>query len=172
MSFTIWFTGLSGAGKTTLSSRVYDAVVERGFKAELLDGDVIRKNLSQELGFSKQDRDIQVKRIGFVCRLLNKHDIVCVTALISPYQEARQANRDLIDNFVEVYVQCPLKVLEERDTKGLYAKALSGEIENFTGVSDPYEEPVKPDVVVNTDRESIDQSFAKIMDCLEQNGLL
>lgn len=172
MSFTIWFTGMSGAGKTTLSKRAYLEFKRLGFKAEWLDGDIIRANFSQELGFSKRDRDINVRRLGFVSHLLNKNGVVSVVAAIAPYAEARQANRRLIRDYVEVFCDCPLPALVARDPKGLYKKALAGEIPNFTGVSDPYEAPARPDVHVRTGAESVEQSFGLVMDALRGRGLV
>lgn len=172
MSFTIWFTGLSGSGKTTLSTRVHEEIVKRGMPAELLDGDVIRNNFSQGLSFSKKDRDINVRRLGFISHLLNKHEVVSVVAMIAPYNDARNENRKLLDNYVEVFINCPLDVLKKRDPKGLYARALAGEIKNFTGISDPYEEPEKPEVVAFTDKENVEESLAKVIGHLEKKGLL
>ncbi len=171
-AFTIWFTGLSGAGKSTLSRRVYLEIKRRGLKAELLDGDIIRTNFSQELGFTKRDRDINVKRIGFLSWILNKHGVVSVVAAISPYEETRQINRKLIPNYVEVFCSCPLEVVEKRDPKGLYARARKGEIPLFTGISDPYEPPKNPEIVCHTDRETIEESFLKIVGYLEQKGFI
>ncbi|MBI3743394.1 MAG: adenylyl-sulfate kinase [Chloroflexi bacterium] len=170
--FTLWFTGLSGAGKTTLADRIAPALRERGMKVELLDGDVVRTNLSNGLGFSKEDRDTNIRRIGFVCEMLSRNDVVAISAAISPYREIRDEIRGKIKNFVEVYVRCPIPVLAERDVKGLYKKALAGEIKNFTGVSDPYEEPLKPEVLVESDKETVEQSMAKIMGYLEKRGLV
>lgn len=171
--FTIWFTGLSGSGKTTLSKRLESELRRRGIlKIELLDGDVIRTHLSKGLGFSKEDRDDNIKRIGFVCKLLSRNGVVAIAAAISPYREIRDVNRKEIGDFVEVYCKCPLEVCIRRDVKGLYKKALAGEISNYTGVDDPYEEPLKPEVTLETDRETPEQSVMKIIQKLEIMGYL
>ena len=168
--FALWFTGLSGSGKTTLARRMEAILRERDMKVEVLDGDIIRQNLSKGLGFSKEDRDTNIKRIGFVCKLLARNGVVAIGSAISPYRETRALVRQEIGDFIEVYVQCPLDVLIERDVKGLYKKALSGEIKNFTGISDPYEEPLKPEIVVNTSVESPEESARKIVAKLEELG--
>ena len=168
--FTLWFTGLSGAGKSTISTRVAEELRRRGNRVELLDGDVVRTNLSKGLGFSKEDRDENVRRIGFVCQLLSRNGVAAIAAVISPYRQIRDELRGRIDNFVEVYVECPLETLVERDVKGLYKKALAGEIANFTGVSDPYEPPLNPEIVVKTAEETPEQSVAAIMARLEALG--
>ncbi|NIN66769.1 MAG: adenylyl-sulfate kinase [Anaerolineae bacterium] len=166
--FTLWFTGLSGSGKTTLARGVEQKLRDRGLKVEVLDGDVIRTNLSKGLGFSKEDRDTNIKRIGFVCKLLTRNGVAAIASAISPYREVRDYVRQDIGRFVEVYCRCPVDVLIERDVKGLYQKALDGEIENFTGISDPYEEPLSPEVIVDTDQEDPEESVAKIIAKLEE----
>jgi adenylyl-sulfate kinase len=168
--FTLWFTGLSGAGKTTVSSRVAEELKRRGHKVEVLDGDVIRTNLSKGLGFSREDRDTNIRRIGFVCHLLTRNGVVAVAAAISPYAEIRRENRKLIGDFIEVFVSCPLEKLVERDTKGLYKKALAGEIDNFTGVNDPYEDPENAEIILETEKETVEESVAKVLRGLEEKG--
>jgi adenylylsulfate kinase len=171
--FTIWFTGLSCSGKSTLSKKVEVELRRRGLnKIEVLDGDVVRTNLSKGLGFSKEDRDTNIKRIGFVCKLLTRNGVIAIAAAISPYREIRDFNRREIGNFVEVYCKCPLKACIERDVKGLYKKALAGEIKDYTGVDDPYEEPLNPEVILETDRESHEESVAKIIRKLEALGYI
>ena len=170
--FTLWFTGLPCSGKSTLARGVEEILLERGMKVEVLDGDVVRTNLSKGLGFSKEDRDINIRRIGFVCHLLTRNDVVAIGAAISPYRAIRDENRKLIGRFVEVYVKCPVEVAEQRDVKGMYAKARRGEIKEFTGISDPYEEPLKPEVVVDTSKESADESVDKIIRTLELMGYI
>ncbi len=170
--FTIWFTGLSGAGKTTVAERLYQVLQERGLKVEMLDGDVVRTNLSKGLGFSKEDRDTNIRRIGFVCKLLTRNGVAAIASAISPYRAVRDEVRSDIGDFVEVYAKCPLDVLQERDVKGLYAKAIKGEIANFTGVSDPYEEPLNAEVVLESDKETVDESLAKLVAKLEELGYL
>jgi adenylyl-sulfate kinase len=170
--FTLWFTGLSGSGKTTIAREVERILRERGLKVEVLDGDVVRTNLSKGLGFSKEDRDTNIKRIGFVCHLLSRNGVVAIASAISPYREIRDENRRLIGRFVEVYVKCPIDVLAKRDVKGMYAKALKGEIKGFTGVDDPYEEPLNPEILVETDKESEEESVAKVIRTLELMGLI
>ena len=166
--FTVWFTGLPCSGKSTLALRLREVLNERGItKVEILDGDVVRTNLSKGLGFSKEDRDINIRRIGFVCGLLSRNEAVAIAAAISPYSAIRAEVRAMIDNFVEVYVKAPVEVLAERDVKGMWKKALAGEIKNFTGVDDPYEAPEKPEVIVETDNETIDESVGKIIKTLE-----
>jgi adenylyl-sulfate kinase len=165
--FTLWFTGLSGAGKSTLSTRVAEELRRRGLNVEILDGDEVRTNLSKGLGFSKEDRDTNIKRIGYVCKLLTRNGVVAISAAISPYREIRDYNRAQIGAFIEVYVECSIEALTQRDVKGLYKKALAGEIKNFTGVSDPYEPPLTPEIAVNSGTESVDQSLQKIMTYLE-----
>lgn len=165
--FTIWFTGLPCSGKSTLAERVEEILLERGMKVELLDGDVVRTNLSKGLGFSKEDRDTNIRRIGFVCHLLARNDVIAIAAAISPYKAIRDENRKMIGRFVEVYVKASLDELIERDVKGMYKKALAGEIKNFTGVDDPYEEPADPEVLVESDKESVEESVAKIIKTLE-----
>ncbi len=170
--FTLWFTGLSGAGKTTLARLVESELRSRGRKVEILDGDIIRMNLSKGLGFSKEDRDTNIRRIGFVCELLTRNDVVAIAAAISPYREARDEVRNRISSFIEIYVKCPLEVLSERDVKGLYKKALSGEIKNFTGVDDPYEEPLSPEIVIYTNMEEPEDSARRIIARLESLNLI
>ena len=170
--FTIWFTGLSGAGKSTLANMLEPELKARGCKVEILDGDVIRTNLSKGLGFSKEDRDTNIRRIGFVCNLLARNEVVAVAAAISPYREVRDELRREMQNFIEVYVECPIDVLAERDVKGLYKKALAGEIKNFTGIDDPYEPPVNPEVTVHSGLETPEQSLTKILAKLEELELL
>ena len=170
--FTLWFTGMSGAGKSTISRAVELRLRERGAKVEVLDGDVVRTHLSKGLGFSKEDRDENIRRIGFVCELLSRNGVIAIAAAISPYRAVRDEVRARIPNFVEVYVSCPVEVLAERDVKGLYKRALAGEIANFTGVSDPYEPPLSPEVTVNSSEETPEQSVEKIWATLERLGLV
>jgi len=165
-------TGLSGAGKTTLARQLESLLRQRGQPVEVLDGDVIRTNLSKGLGFSKEDRDTHIRRVGYVCQMLSRNGVVAIAAAISPYRSIRDELREQIGRFVEVYVRCSLEELKRRDVKGLYAKALAGTISNFTGVSDPYEEPLVPDVVVDTGRESVTESVARIMAALQGLGYL
>jgi len=170
--FTLWFTGLPGAGKTTVSQLVWRRLRERGARAELLDGEVIRTNLSKGLGFSKEDRDTHIRRIGFVCDLLSRNGVIAIAAAISPYREIRDEIRRAVVRFIEVYVDCRLEVLVARDAKGHYGKALAGEIPHFTGVSDPYEPPLSPEVVLHTDRETPEESADKVWRKLGELGLV
>lgn len=170
--FTLWFTGLSGAGKTTLAHAVERELRARGRNVEILDGDVVRTHLSKGLGFSKEDRDTNIRRIGFVCHLLSRNGVAAIAAAISPYRSIRDEVRAEIGDFVEVYVKCSVDACAKRDVKGLYAKALRGEIPGFTGVSDPYEEPLSPEVTVETENETIEESAAKIIAFLESAGYL
>jgi len=172
LGLTIWFTGLSSAGKTTIAAAVCEALRQRGCKVEWLDGDVVRQHLCRGLGFSKKDRDENIRRIGFVAELLTRNGIVAVVSAISPYRAVREEVRRGIGNFVEVYVECPLEVLAERDVKGLYKRALAGEIPQFTGVSDPYEPPLAPEVTVNSARETPAESVERIWATLEGLGLV
>ena len=169
---TVWFTGLSGAGKSTIAERLLALLRERGVKSELLDGDVVRTNLSKGLGFSKEDRDTNIRRIGFVSQLLTRNGVVSIVSAISPYREVREEVRGEIGRFIEVHVHASLDELVRRDVKGLYEKALKGEIPNFTGVSDPYEEPLNPDVFLDTEQESVEESLAKVVAALETRGFI
>ncbi len=170
--FTLWFTGLSGSGKSTLSTALEAVLLERGLRVEVLDGDEVRTNLSKGLGFSKEDRDTNIRRIGYVCNLLSRNGVAAVSAAISPYREIRDEVRGTIENFVEVYTRCSIEELARRDPKGLYKRALAGEIPNFTGVSDPYEEPVNPEIVCDTEQESLEESLERIVRSLELMGYL
>ena len=171
--FTLWFTGLSGAGKSTLSQAVADELHKRGRAVERLDGDEVRTRLSRGLGFSKADRDENIRRIGFVARLLSRNGAIAIAAAISPYREVRdEVRRDHDAPFVEIFVDCPLETLVKRDPKGLYAKALRGEIQQFSGISDPYEPPLTPEITVRTDRESIDISRDAVISWLETQKLI
>lgn len=170
---TLWFTGLSGAGKSTLAEAVAEELRRREMNVEILDGDVVRTNLSKGLGFSKEDRDINIRRIGFVCNLLTRNGVVAIAAAISPYKAIRNENRALVgDRFVEIYCECPLDELERRDVKGLYKKARAGEIKGFTGIDDPYEPPEKPEITINSQTETKEESLAKILRTLELMGFI
>jgi adenylylsulfate kinase len=160
---TVWFTGLSGAGKTTISQYVGRELIDRGYKVEYLDGDVIRQTLTKGLGFSKADRDENIRRIGFVAHLLTRNDVIVLVAVISPYQAIRQEVRDQIGAFMEVYVDAPVAICQQRDVKGLYKQALDGKIANFTGVDAPYEPPLDPEVVCHTECESIEASATRVL---------
>ncbi|OVE78478.1 adenylyl-sulfate kinase [bacterium F11] len=169
---TLWFTGLSGSGKSTLSVLVAEELRKRGQNVEILDGDEVRTNLSKGLGFSKEDRDTNIKRIGYVCKLLTRNGVWAISAAISPYREIRDFNRDQVKKFIEIYVECTIEKLTERDVKGLYKKALAGEIKNFTGISDPYEPPLNPEITVNSGTESVEESFNKIINYLEARNFI
>ena len=170
--FVLWFTGLSGAGKSTLSNPCAEKLRQAGVRVEVLDGDEVRTHLSKGLGFSKEDRDTNIRRIGYVAELLARNGVVAITAAISPYREIRDEIREKVirhgAGFCEVYVHCPIEVLSERDVKGLYKKALAGEIKNFTGVSDPYEPPLAPEVTVDSSKEAIGESVDKIFAALRR----
>ncbi len=171
--FTLWFTGLSGAGKTTISEIVEKELRHRFGKVEVLDGDIVRTNLSKGLGFSREDRDTNILRIGFVAELLTRNGVGVIVSAISPFKEARdQVRRNIGEDFIEIFVDAPLEVCAERDVKGLYKKAFAGEIEQFTGVSDPYEPPVAPDLVLKTDQEEPHESARKVIEKLEFFGYL
>ena len=170
--FTVWFTGLSGAGKSTLANLLAAELRKRGLRVEILDGDEVRTNLSKGLGFSKEDRDTNIKRIGYVCKLLSRNGVVAISAAIAPYKEIRDLNRAQIGSFIEVYVKCSIEELTRRDVKGLYKKALTGELQNFTGVSDPYEPPTSPEVLVDSERQTVEESLKSILDYLKQHGLI
>ena len=170
--FTIWFTGLSGAGKSTIAGLLEQELRSRGRLVEVLDGDVVRTHLSKGLGFSRADRDTNILRIGWVCEVLSRNGVVAIAAAISPYRATRDKVRARIDKFVEVFVDCPIDACIDRDVKGLYRKALAGEIKEFTGVSDPYEAPLNPEITVHTDRETPAESAARIIAYLEQTGLI
>ncbi len=169
--FTVWFTGLSGAGKTTIADAIEPLLRERGItKLEKLDGDVVRTHLSKGLGFSKEDRDTNIRRIGWVAEVLTRNGVCVLASAISPYREIRDEVRKGVGNFVEVYVSCSIPELTRRDVKGLYEKAIKGEIKNFTGVSDPYEAPEHPDVTVDSEKEDLAESVAKVLAKLEAMG--
>lgn len=167
---TIWFTGLSGAGKTTISKAIAEKLRSQGYKLEILDGDIVRQNLTKGLGFSKADRDENIRRIGFVSHLLTRNGVIVLVSAISPYRETRLEVKQKIGDFVEVYVNAPLEVCEERDVKGLYKRARRGEISNFTGVDDPYQAPVNPTVECRTDLETVEESVVKVLNKLEEFG--
>lgn len=169
---TVWFTGLSGAGKTTISRAVEKKLRDQELLLEVLDGDVVRENLTKGLGFSKEDRDENIRRIGFVAHLLTRNGVIVLVSAISPYQELRDEVRSRIGDFVEVYVNAPLEVCEQRDVKGLYKKARSGEIKNFTGIDDPYQAPTNPDVECRTDLENLPESVEKVLTKLRELGYL
>ncbi|UCG53670.1 MAG: adenylyl-sulfate kinase [Candidatus Latescibacterota bacterium] len=165
--FTLWFTGLPCSGKSTLAKHVEEILLERGVPVEVLDGDEVRENLSKGLGYSKEDRDINIRRIGWVCKLLSRNGVVAIAAAIAPYQEIRDEVRRWHDRYVEVYLKASIESLKERDVKGMYKQALAGKIKNFTGISDPYEEPENPEVLLETDQETVEESVNKIIRTLE-----
>jgi adenylylsulfate kinase len=169
---TVWFTGLSGAGKTTIRMAVEKELRDRGLKVEVLDGDIVRQYLTRDLGFSKADRDENIRRIGFVSHLLTRNGVIVLVSAISPYAAMRQEVRGQIGDFIEVYANAPLSVCESRDVKGLYKKARAGEIKQFTGIDDPYEAPTNPEVECRTDLEALEESAAKVLNYLETKGYI
>ncbi|MBI4635627.1 MAG: adenylyl-sulfate kinase [Candidatus Rokubacteria bacterium] len=171
-AFTIWFTGLPSAGKSTLARLVEAEILQRGFPIVVLDGDEVRTWLTAGLGFSREDRDENIRRISTLAAFLNRTGVAAITAAISPYRQARERARGLIGRFVEVYTECPLEICEERDVKGLYGKARRGEVQRFTGVSDPYEPPATPEVIVRTHEESKEACVARILERVEELGYL
>lgn len=170
--FVLWMTGLSGAGKTTIALELLDQLAERNLRLERLDGDVVRESLTRDLGFSKEDRTKNIERITFVAKLLSRNGVGCICSFISPYQSIRDDVRASTTNFLEVFVDAPLDVVIERDVKGMYKKALAGEIKNFTGISDPFEAPESPDIHVHTDKQTVAESAAFIITELEKRGLI
>ncbi|WP_072622402.1 adenylyl-sulfate kinase [Spirulina major] len=169
---TVWFTGLSGAGKTTISQVVAERLRSQGYPLEVLDGDIVRTNLTKGLGFSKEDRDENIRRIGFVSHLLTRNGVIVIVSAISPYRAIREEVRARVGSFVEVFVNAPLAVCEERDVKGLYKRARSGEIKQFTGISDPYEPPANPEIECRTDLEDLEESVEKVLSALKEGGYI
>ena len=169
---TIWFTGLSGSGKSTIAHALEAELRRQGYGLEILDGDIVRTNLTKGLGFSREDRDENIRRIGFVSHLLTRNGVIVLVSAISPYRDIRDEVRERIDDFVEVYMDAPLEVCEGRDVKGLYKRARAGEIKQFTGIDDPYEPPLNPEVHCHTDAETVEESVAKVMAKLTELGYL
>jgi adenylyl-sulfate kinase len=170
--FVLWFTGLSGAGKTTIAKAMLPILQERNVRVERLDGDVVRESLTKDLGFSKEDRDTNIERVTFVAKLLSRNNVAVLASFISPYEGTRNMVRDEVTNYIEVFVDAPVEVCEERDVKGMYAKARAGVIKNFTGISDPYEDPQQPDIHVETHKETVEESVAKVIQWLEENQFI
>jgi adenylyl-sulfate kinase len=170
--YVLWMTGLSGAGKTTIALILEKELAERGCKFERLDGDVVRESLTRDLGFSKEDRDKNIERVSFVAKLLSRNGVGCVCSFISPYAEVRNNVRQNTTNFIEVFIDAPLAVVMERDVKGLYQKAIAGEIPNFTGISDPFEAPANPEIHIRTDRETPAESAQRILSYLEERNFI
>jgi len=168
----LWFTGLSGSGKSTLSQLVAARLRELGARVEVLDGDIVRTLLCQGLGFSREDREENIRRIGFVCELLARNGVIAIAAAISPYRAGRDELRERITNFVEIHMNCPVEVLIQRDVKGLYKRAIAGEIAHFTGISDPYEPPLSPEVTIDSSSDSPESSVATILHLLEELGII
>ena len=166
--FTAWFTGLPCCGKTTIADRVAENLKKRGYNVERLDGDIVREGLTSDLGFSKKDRDENIKRVTFVAKLLTKNNVAVLATFVSPYKKRRNKSRKEIGNFVEIYVKCPVEICKKRDVKGMYKKALAGKIKDFTGVNDPYEEPENPELIINSDKETIDESVEKVLKKLQE----
>jgi adenylylsulfate kinase len=169
---TLWFTGLPSSGKSAIADRLNDILKDRGYRAERLDGDIVRQDLTRDLGFSRADREENVRRVAFVARLLTRNDVFVLCSFVSPYREMRDRARRAIGSFLEIYVKCPLEVCAARDVKGMYKKARAGEIREFTGVSDPYEEPLRPDLVVETDREPLERSVDRVLARMKELGFL
>jgi adenylylsulfate kinase len=170
--FTVWFTGLPCSGKTTIADSLAEVLRNKGLRVERLDGDIVRKGLTSDLGFSKEDRDENIKRVTFVSKLLTRNGVAVLASFVSPYRRRREISREEIGDFIEVYVRCPIEVCMERDIKGMYKRALSGEISNFTGVDDVYEEPLNPEIIVDTDKDSVSDSVQKIMDKIRELGYI
>jgi len=170
--FTLWFTGLPCSGKSAVADSVAEILKEKGLKVERLDGDIVRQSLTRDLGFSKKDRDENIRRVTFVAKLLTRNGVAVLTSFISPYRKIRDEAREKIGNFIEVYAKCPLDVCMERDLKGMYKKAIKGEIKEFTGISDPYEEPLSPEILLETDKETLDESASKVVQKLNDLGYL
>lgn len=169
---TVWFTGLPCSGKTTIADKLALIIKEKGKNVERLDGDIVRKGLTRDLGFSKEDRDMNIERVTFVAKLLTRNNVVVLATFVSPYIARRQKTREEIGEYIEVYVKASLEECIKRDVKGMYKKALAGEIKNFTGIDDPYEAPPSPEIIVDTDVESVDESVEKVLKYLEKNGFL
>jgi len=169
---TVWFTGLPCSGKTTIADRLAEILREKGKKVERLDGDIVRQGLTRDLGFSKEDRDKNIERVTFVAKLLTRNDVIVLATFVSPYRDRRQKTREEIGEYVEVYVKASVETCIKRDVKGMYKKALAGEIINFTGIDDPYEEPVNPEIVVDTEHESVEESVKKVLNYLEKKGYI
>jgi len=172
IGFTLWFTGLPCSGKSAIADRLAEVLKERGLRVERLDGDIVRQSLTRDLGFSRKDRDENIRRVTFVAKLLSRNGVAVLTSFISPYREIRDESRREIENFLEVYVKCPVDVCMKRDVKGMYKKALRGEIKEFTGVSDPYEEPLHPEILIESDKESIEESVNRVLKGVEKLGYL
>lgn len=170
--FTLWFTGLPCSGKTVVADRVAEILKKKELKVERLDGDIVRQSLTRDLGYSRKDRDENIRRVTFVAKLLTRNGVAVLTSFISPYREIRAHARQEIGNFVEVYVKCPLEVCMKRDVKGMYQKAIRGEVKEFTGISDPYEEPLNPEVILETDKETVEESASRVIQTLNDLGYL
>lgn len=169
---TLWFTGLPCSGKSAAADRVAEILRERGFRVERLDGDIVRQSLTRDLGYSREDRNENIRRVTFVAKLLTRNGVFVLTSFISPYREIRAHARQEIGNFIEIYTKCPLDVCMSRDVKGMYKKALKGEIKEFTGISDPYEEPLNPEILLETDKDTIEESAAKVLERMKELGYL
>jgi adenylylsulfate kinase len=170
--FTLWFTGLPCSGKSAVADKVAENLKSHGLRVERLDGDIVRQSLTRDLGFSKEDRNENIRRVTFVAKLLTRNGVAVLTSFISPYRDIRAQARKEIGNFIEVYVKCSIEVCMQRDIKGMYKKALSGEIKEFTGVSDPYEEPLNPEIFLETDKETLEESTNKVLAKLAELGYL
>jgi len=169
---TVWFTGLPCCGKTTIAKKLYQILKKQGYRIEHLDGDIVREDLTSDLGFSKEDRDENLKRITFVAKLLTRNDVIVLATFVSPYKERREKSKKEIEDFLEIYVKCSVEECIRRDVKGMYKKALAGEIKHFTGVDDPYEEPTNPDILIETEKETIDESVQKVFNKIQKLGYI